>query len=123
MYNAFVQSVPAHYKENQVRTIALPSVARWTIPEYQLQALKTDNVVRIIYAPDDLTLNRVEVQLGGSPISPSGPVVPQPPLPAASPSALPSELGPDATPATPTLPPAPGTEPNRFGTPRHARPG
>lgn len=113
MYNAFVQSVPAHYKGNQQRTIAMPSVARWKIPEYQVQALKTDNVVRIIYAPDDLALNRVEVQLGGSPISPSGPVVPQPPLPAASPSALP----PDGTPATPTLPPAPGTEPNRFSTP------
>jgi hypothetical protein len=119
MYNAFVQSVPAHYKGDQVRTIALPSVARWSIPEYQLQALKTDNVVRIIYAPDDLTLNRVEVQLGGSPISPSSPVVPQPPLPAASPSALPA----DATPATPTLPPAPGTEPNRFSTPVTPAPG
>jgi len=123
MYNAIVRSVPAHYKGNQVRSIALPSVARWTIPEYQLQALKTDNVVRIIFAPDDLTLNRVEVQLGGSPISPSGPVVPQPPLPAASPSALPSELSPDATPALPTLPPAPGMEPNRFGTPVTPAPG
>jgi hypothetical protein len=116
MYNAIVQSIPAHYKENQQRTITMPSVARWTIPEYQVQALKTANVVRIIYAPDDLTLNRVELQLGGSPISPSGPVMPQPPLPGAvpaSPSALPS----DAAPATPTLPPAPGREPNRSSTP------
>jgi hypothetical protein len=111
MFNAFVQSIPARYKENQQRTIALPAVARWTVPEYQVQALKTDNAVRIIYAPDDLTLNRVEAQLGGTSISPSGPIAP-PPVPA-SPSVLP----PDATPATPTLPPAPGSEPGRFSTP------
>lgn len=115
MYNAFVQSIPAQHKDDQVRTVALPSVARWVVPGYQVQALKTDNVVRIIYAPDASTLDRVEVQLGGAAIGPVGPVTAPIPLPGSvpPPAGLPTEIG---TP-TPTLPPAPGIEPNRFSTP------
>jgi hypothetical protein len=104
MYNAFVQSIAAHHKGDQRRTLALPSMARWVVPEYQVQALKTDNVVRIVYAPDVLTLERVEAQLAGAAIGPAGPVAPPPSLPGAVPPS-PSEV------------PTPGTGPGRFSTP------
>jgi hypothetical protein len=122
MYNAFVRSIPAQYQANAQRTITQPSVARWTIPEYQVQALKTDNVVRIIYAPDDLTLNRVEVQLGGTAISPVGPIAPPPPGPGAVPASSP---GPslEGTPPTPSVLPTPGAEPDQTSTPVVPVPG
>ena len=104
MYNAFVQSIAAHHKGNQQRTIRMPAVARWTVPDYQVQALKTDNMVRIVYAPDAFTLDRVEMQLGGTAIGPVGPV--------AAPSTLPG-----AVPSPPSAVPSPDAEPGRLSTP------
>jgi hypothetical protein len=133
MYNAFVLSIAAHHQEEQQRTIVLPSVARWTVPEYQVQALKTDNVVRIIYAPDAQTLDLVETQLGGSAIAPAGPVAPPPStLPEISPIPTPAELPDDEGPSRPgsTVTPrptpdrfTPGSTPNQPGLPGQPAPG
>jgi hypothetical protein len=133
MYNAFVQSIAARHREDQQRTIVLPSVARWTVPEYQVQALKTDNVVRIVYAPDAPTLDLVESQLGGSAIGPAGPVAPPPAtLPELSPVPTPSELPDDEGPSRPgsTLTPrptpdqfSPGSPPDQPGVPGQPVPG
>ena len=66
MYNAFVQSIRGALQGEPAADDRV-AVGRPLdrSPEYQVQALKTDNVVRIVYAPDALTLDRVEAQLGG----------------------------------------------------------
>jgi hypothetical protein len=110
MYNAFVQSIAAQHQGRQRRTLTQPSVARWTVPDYQVQALKTDKVVRIIYAPDAQTLDRVELQLSETSIGPAGPIVPLPTM-------LPEPAPPEGPPPPPRVPPAPDGEPDRFPPP------
>jgi hypothetical protein len=115
MYNAFVDSIPALYTTTQRRTIALPSMARWTTPDYQIQALKTDNVVRLVYAPDVPTLELVEAQLADAVIGPAGPIAPRPasatpPPPPPTPTPQPTQSAPPGPPGQPAenLPPALG---------------
>jgi hypothetical protein len=63
-YNAFVSAVPLQYKDAQRRTINEPSRVRWSVPGYQVQVLKTGSSVRLVYAPDDATLEAVDALLG-----------------------------------------------------------
>lgn len=118
MYNAFVLSMAARHRGSQQRTITLPAVARWTVPGYQVQALKTEKMVRIVYAPDALTLDRVEQQLGGTAIGPAGPVVPLPPrVPETAPSPIPSERPSNGSPPPSSDTLTPDAEPGRFTPP------
>src|SRR6185295_4144267 len=71
MYNAYVESIEAQYKTDQRRTVDNPAMGRWIVPQYQLQVLKTDNVVRIVYAPDAPTLDRADALLANAGIGPS----------------------------------------------------
>jgi hypothetical protein len=115
MYNTFSDGVDARYKGEQQRIVELPGVTRWSIPEYQLQVLKTDNIVRIVYAPDGSTLDRVEIALGGTSFAPTGPVTPRPStLPPGAPSASPTSEGgaaPSGTPVPPGRFTPPGQQP------------
>jgi hypothetical protein len=116
MYNAFVESIEAQYTTNQARTMTLPSTGRWVIPGYQVQALTTGNIVRIVYAPDGSTVDRVDALLANAGIGPGGTVAPRPataPIPVPSPSVLPGPPRPpdnDNAP-TDTVPPAPNGQP------------
>jgi len=101
MFNAFAESIPAEYVANQRRTIAQAGLGRWTIPDYQVQALKTDNTVRIVYAPDASTLEQVDVLISAARIGPSSPVAPPPTAPPAP-----------VIPPTPTPRPPTGTPTN-----------
>jgi hypothetical protein len=83
MFNAFSESIPAQFLTNQRRTLARAGLGRWTIPEYQVQVLKTDNTVRIVYAPDGATLEQVDALISAAVVGPSGPVAPPPPTPPA----------------------------------------
>jgi hypothetical protein len=76
MFNAFTRSIALQYKGQQQRTMSLPAINRWSIPEYRVQALKTDNVVRFVFAPDDATLDQVDALLADSAIGPTGPLAP-----------------------------------------------
>jgi hypothetical protein len=107
-YNAFVANIGAQFGRGAVRTISEPSLARWTTPEYQIQAIKTDDVVRIVYAPDGALLDQVEAELRAASIG-GAPAAPRPAAsPADSPAAQPSPL-PLPTPApTMVAPPAGG---------------
>ena len=89
MFNGFVTNLEIQHKAAAVRTIDQPGLTRWTTPEYAVQAIKTGNVVRIGYAPDDVTLNMVEAALSEATIGPVGPVAPRPagaPAPGPAPS-------------------------------------
>lgn len=99
MYNTFVANVTAQFKSAAARTIVQPSLARWTTAEYQIQAIKTGTVVRIVYAPDAQTMDQVEEQLSAAVIGGAGPIAPRP---ASAPPAGPSPQPVSATP-TPTL--------------------
>ncbi|MCC7370022.1 MAG: hypothetical protein IT306_16475 [Chloroflexi bacterium] len=111
MYNAFEASIEAQFKAGAARTVVQPSLARWTTPEYAIQAIKTDNVVRIAYAPDNGTLAQVEAALSAATIGAAGPVAPTPTRPQAAPS--PAPAGPSALPSgSPTpVPATPENEP------------
>jgi hypothetical protein len=113
MYNAFVESVETQYATNQQRTMTLPSMGRWVVPGYQVQALTTGNIVRLVYAPDAPTLDRVDALLANAGIGPGGTVAPRPaaaPIPVPSPTV---PLGPPPNEGAPadTTPPGPGGQP------------
>jgi hypothetical protein len=121
MYNAFSDGVDARYKGQVQRVVELPGVTRWSIPEYQVQVLKTGNMVRIVYAPDAATLDRVEIELGGTSIAPTGPVSPRPPPspPQGAPGASPTGEGG----TVPSGTPVPSDGPGRFTPPGKQPPG
>jgi hypothetical protein len=116
MYNAYVESIEAQYKTDQRRTVDNPAMGRWIVPQYQLQVLKTDNVVRIVYAPDAPTLDRADALLANAGIGPSGPVAPRPataPLPTSLPTpTVPAGQPTDVNAPTPTPLPTPGETPD-----------
>jgi hypothetical protein len=62
-YNAYLNAITAQFGANQFRTISEPSRVRWNVPSFQVQALKTDTWVRVIYAPDDWTVQVVDAVL------------------------------------------------------------
>ncbi|MCC6175391.1 MAG: hypothetical protein IT305_08835 [Chloroflexi bacterium] len=108
-YNAFVQSITRRFGAAQVRTVEQPSVARWTVPGYQIQALTSGNMVRLVYAPDAAILDIVDEHLangaGAVPaVAPTPSVFEPTPTPADTDQSPGSSV---ATPATPT----PATEP------------
>lgn len=111
MYNAFVQRIDDQYPFDARRTVTQPSLGRWTIPGYQLQVIKTDNVVRIAYAPDAETLDQVEAHLSTAVIGAAAPITAPPrgaPASAPRPPAAPSpSVGPPANAPTPSAPFAP----------------
>jgi len=116
MYNAWVDSIPLTFKEGQARTLRMPSMTRWATAEYQIQAITTGNVVRLVYAPDVATLERVDAALANAPIgqgsSPALPdnTVPRP-APVASPPAGPSLPGVPERPVSATPEPLPASVP------------
>lgn len=97
MYNAFVGSIETQFKDGAVRTVGMPSMTRWNTPTYAVQALKTENVVRIVYAPDAGLLEQVEALLSRADIGATGPVAPSTGRPQAAPSPQPG--GPATPPA------------------------
>ena len=107
MYNAFVASIEAQFKTGAVRTISQASLARWTTAEYQIQAIKTGKVVRIVYAPDAATMERAEEQLSAAIVGGAGPVAPRP-TSTSTPAAVPS--------------PEPGAPARATATPKPAEP-
>jgi hypothetical protein len=128
VFNAFSESIAALYGADQRRTITQAGLGRWTIPEYQVQALKTDKTVRIIYAPSVAALEQVDALISAARIGPSGPVAPPPTAPPApvipaTPTPRPATATPindedggfeELPPQTETLTPVPATS----GTPR-----
>lgn len=130
MFNAFSESIPEQYRTAQRRTLAQAGLSRWIIPDYQVQVLKTDNTVRIVYAPDAATLEQVDALISAAVIGPGGPVAPPRPTPpapvvtvapeSARPTATPrpaegEELEPDGTEPD-------GTDPDVSGTPGPSTP-
>jgi hypothetical protein len=63
-YGAYVSAITARFGANASRTINEPSRARWSVPGYQVQVLKTDTRVRVIYGPDDWSVEVVDGLLG-----------------------------------------------------------
>jgi hypothetical protein len=103
MYNAWSESIPQVFSDAQP-TLSIPSETRWSTADYQIQALTTGKIVRMVYAPDSVTLDRVDALLAevapdsSAPVTPAPPAtVPAPsasPVPAFAPVPLPSERGP-----------------------------
>ncbi|MFN8635635.1 MAG: hypothetical protein U0893_17445 [Chloroflexota bacterium] len=137
MYNAWASNIEVQYKTDQVQTVTLPAVTRWAIPEYRVQALKTDNVVRIVFAPDDVTVDQVDALLANATIGPAGPVAPTPtgtatpsgaptatPRSVEEPDGTPGPLEPSGTPGTvePSGTPGPSGTPSRTVTPAGTAP-
>lgn len=104
-YNAFAANIAAQFGAGAARTVTLASLARWTTPEYQIQVIKTDNVVRVVYAPDATTVEQVETELSEASIG----AAPSAPRPGASPADAPA-TAPSPTPQTTrTATPTPST--------------
>jgi hypothetical protein len=54
-YNAFLATVPRRFGSAAVRARDEPSLVRWATPQGAVLAIKTDDRVRVVYAPDGIT--------------------------------------------------------------------
>ena len=96
-YNAYVRAVTGRFGSALRSVQSEPSRIRWSAPGLLIQALKTDDRVRLIFGPDAPTLDAIDAQFAGR-------------APAASPVTVPS-AAPTPVPSTPVpSTPVPSTD-------------
>ena len=106
-YNAYVRAVGRRFGASLRQVQAQPSRLRWSAPGMLIQALKTNDRVRLVFAPNELTLDAVDAQFAvGLPDAAATPAS-APPTPAATPPAATPPAGDPPVTATPTPSPGP----------------